>query len=118
MKKIIMLTAVAMVLAAPAAFAEDSSDKAGHHGGSGHHKGKMFKKADKDGDGAISRDEFNAMHEDRFNRMDANGDGKITEDEAKASRDKIQEKMKEHREKRQDRIEDRRENRGEDSSSE
>jgi len=42
------------------------------------------RKADKDGDGAVTKDEFTAMvHETMFARMDANADGKIDDAEMK-----------------------------------
>ena len=58
---------------------------------------KMFKEADANGDGAISRAEFDAVHVKRFKEMDANGDGKITRDEMNAARKKIMEKAKNSR---------------------
>ncbi|MDD5056712.1 MAG: EF-hand domain-containing protein [Sideroxydans sp.] len=43
--------------------------------------GGMFKQMDKNGDGAISKKEFNAFHETHFKELDANHDGKLTADE-------------------------------------
>jgi EF hand len=40
---------------------------------------------DTDGDGAISRAEYAAQSDARFNRVDANGDGKVTEEELDAA---------------------------------
>ena len=50
---------------------------AGHEGGFGRHIGKWMKKADADGDGAISLEEVQAMRASRFTKMDGNGDGVI-----------------------------------------
>jgi Ca2+-binding EF-hand superfamily protein len=50
---------------------------------------KMFKEMDSDGDGAISRAEYDVFHANRFKEMDTNGDGKITRDEVKAERNKL-----------------------------
>jgi len=58
---------------------------------------KMFKDADTDGDGAISKAEFDAVHARRFKEMDTNNDGKITRDEMKAMREKMMEKGKDAR---------------------
>lgn len=41
----------------------------------------MFKKMDANGDGAVSKAEFNAFNAKRFKEMDANGDGKVTREE-------------------------------------
>ena len=43
----------------------------------------MFKSMDTNGDGTVSRAEFNAFHAKRFKQLDANKDGKITLDEMK-----------------------------------
>lgn len=99
MKKLLMFTAVALVMAAPVAMAEDGQGGGGHHGGP--HKGKMFEKADANGDGAVTAEEFNAFHGKVFEKMDVNGDGLITKEEQEARRAEWQEKMREHREQRQ-----------------
>jgi len=56
-----------------------------HKGHKGHHK-KMWKMMDADGDGAVTRKEFDTAHTGMFAKMDANGDGKITMEEKKAHR--------------------------------
>ena len=43
--------------------------------------GAYFKEMDKNGDGAISKKEFDAFHSQHFKDMDANKDGKISQDE-------------------------------------
>jgi len=43
----------------------------------------MFKSMDVNGDGAVSRAEFDAFYGKRFQELDANNDGKITPDEMK-----------------------------------
>ena len=53
-----------------------------HHGKScGHHKkkGEHFSKLDKDGNGSLSKSEWN----DKFKSIDTNKDGKLTADEMK-----------------------------------
>ena len=57
----------------------------GEHGG-----GKMMlKMADTNKDGAVSRDEFLAAHNQHFGMMDANHDGQVTQAERKAAREKM-----------------------------
>jgi len=104
MRKTLILTALAVVFAAPPALAEGGGEDGqgkGHHGG---HKGGMFKAADTNNDGVITRDEFNAFHEKVFDRMDMNGDGKISRDEQQkrraAWRDKMKGKMQNRRDER------------------
>lgn len=49
--------------------------------------------ADKDGDGRISRDEFNAMPARGFDRMDANGDGVLEPDEMQQAAQNAQQRL-------------------------
>jgi Ca2+-binding EF-hand superfamily protein len=56
--------------------------KKGHHGKDKHHK--MWKKMDADGDGVVTREEFDKAHGEKFAKMDANSDGKITKEEKMA----------------------------------
>lgn len=44
----------------------------------------MFKELDKDGNGAISRQEFMDGHDAKFDKMDANKDGTVSPDEHRA----------------------------------
>ncbi|MBK6895559.1 MAG: EF-hand domain-containing protein [Alphaproteobacteria bacterium] len=102
MKKVLMFSALALVLSAGGAFAER-----GEGGGPGHHKGerhekrmeKMFDKKDIDGDGAISQDEHNKASDEWFKEMDADGDGKVTKDEAKAHGEAMRKKWHDRKEK-------------------
>ncbi len=64
----IALTAVAFSLAAGAAYAAESQDE-------------FWQKADKDDDGAVSREEMNAARNALFKRADKNGDNVIGKDE-------------------------------------
>ncbi|MCW4461288.1 hypothetical protein OK349_06185 [Sphingomonas sp. BT-65] len=50
--------------------------------------GRAMKSADGDGDGAISKAEFDAQSAERFTKLDANGDGKIDATEMQAQRGK------------------------------
>jgi len=45
---------------------------------------EMFKKWDTDGDGTITRQEFDAAHDAKFDKMDANKDGTVSAEEHKA----------------------------------
>lgn len=73
------------VLGTSSAHAEPDSQHGPMHG---QMEEKMFKDADTSGDGAISKDEFNAYQSRHFNKMDANGDGKISHDEMEAGHSK------------------------------
>ncbi|QYU70887.1 EF-hand domain-containing protein [Leptolyngbya sp. 15MV] len=46
----------------------------------------MLRQADTNGDGAISRAEFEAAAAQRFARMDTNGDGTVSTEERRAAR--------------------------------
>jgi Ca2+-binding EF-hand superfamily protein len=67
--------------------------------GAGGH-GKAMAKLDTNGDGAISKAEFDARSAQRFAKLDTNGDGKIDAAEMQAHRDKAREAMKKMRERR------------------
>ena len=51
---------------------------------------------DTDGDGAISRAEFDAWSSEHFDRLDQNGDGVITEDERPERRERIRKGIGSH----------------------
>lgn len=88
MKKYLVLSALALAFAASPVLAGDHGDDDGHkHKKGGHHgkmMDKMFEKDDLDGDGAISKEEFDKAGTARFEAMDGDKDGKVTKDEAKA----------------------------------
>lgn len=49
-------------------------------------KGDRFARADSNGDGVISRDEFMALASQRFSKMDADGNGSLSVDEMRPKR--------------------------------
>lgn len=123
MKKLLMFTAAALVLTAPAAFAAEgktkksffekftsSSEKPavkvegakaeGTHEGKPRKSNNFLDKIDSNKDGDVTKEEFLKFHEARFAELDTNGDGKVTQAETDAKRAARQEKMKEMREKR------------------
>lgn len=67
---------------------------------------EKFAKHDKDGDGSLSKDEFQAAHMERsakaFDMMDKDKNGKLTKEELKEGRKAWHDKMREHRQKYQD----------------
>lgn len=95
MKKLFVLTALAVVLST----AQSQAEEYGHHGA---HKGGMFQKHDTNGDGSISKAEFLSRAEERFAKMDANGDGVISKDEAQETRAEMKDKMKDRMQKRKE----------------
>lgn len=106
MKRTMILSmAAAAIMASPAAFADHHKER-GDMEGKKSHKAYMLKKMDADGDGMISKDEFMAAHEEKFNKMDADGDGFLTEDEMKASWKDKKEKWKDGKRKKQDDMHD------------
>lgn len=56
--------------------------------------GGMIQQMDKNGDGAVSKKEFNAFHAERFKAMDTNKDGKIGSDEMDGMHQGMHGKMK------------------------
>ena len=82
--KILALGAVLTLAAGAVAVAADdrpseTRERVVVMGGPGPH-GEM----DANRDGAVTRDEFRALHDRMFGKLDKNGDGKITDDEFKA----------------------------------
>lgn len=70
------------------------ADGHGNHGNHGNNsgegqkgsKGDRFARADSNGDGVISRDEFMALAGQRFSKMDADGNGSLSADEMRPKR--------------------------------
>jgi Ca2+-binding EF-hand superfamily protein len=64
---------------------DDGSDEinARHEQGNRKHKGRSFKKMDRNDDGKITKSEALENAEERFSKVDTNNDGSITRDEAK-----------------------------------
>lgn len=91
MKKLLAISALALILSGPA-FAEDAA--APDHKG----PGPMFERADTNHDGLLSKEEFMAKHEETFKRLDTNGDGSISKEEIEVGREKWKEMRKEHME--------------------
>lgn len=97
MKKLMILGALALFSVSPAMAEEAISadaevKKERKHDGNG-----RFAKADKNGDGMISKSEFLAQAKERFKTIDANNDGEISKDEAKAHRKNKMAKIKQRR---------------------
>lgn len=80
-----LIAAGCLVCAAPLVQACDVR----HHGADG---GMLLQEMDKNGDGAISKKEFDAFHNAYFKELDANHDGKITQDEMGAIHKKTADK--------------------------
>ena len=55
---------------------------------------KSFKMMDKDGDGSVTKKEFDGRHQEMWTGMDANKDGKVTEEEIKAHHKSMKAKHK------------------------
>jgi len=70
--------AIAALLAT--SLASSVSAREGEHGAR-HDPAAMFEKADADGDGKVTQEEFAALRGDRFGEMDADGDGVVSKDE-------------------------------------
>lgn len=88
MKKSINFLAVTSCFLLSATFAHADGEKCDpsmHKQSNASRPGNMFKNADTNGDGSISKAEFDAYHAKRnaehFKAMDANKDGKLTPDE-------------------------------------
>jgi len=61
--------------------------------GGGNMLADMLKQMDKDGDGVISKEEWNKGNDQRFEHMDLNHDGKISKEEAEEAGRKMREMM-------------------------
>lgn len=83
MKRVLTLPAAAALAAvlmagAPALAGSAKADDSGDHAGPG---ARLLERLDRDGDGAISRDEARSLGDARFRRWDRDGDGAVTEAE-------------------------------------
>lgn len=86
MKKLLAISALALILSGPAMAGEEGQ----------HEPGKMFEKVDTDKDGLISKAEFLAKHEEMFTKIDTNTDGSLSKEELDAGREKWKAMRKEH----------------------
>jgi hypothetical protein len=96
-RRLALATLMMGALGTTAALAEEGTGPGGHKGPG------MFKEADTDGDGFLTRMEMDAVHQKRLDKMfaetDTNKDSKLSEEEMKAGREKMREKFKGGREK-------------------
>lgn len=84
MKKTIAYLAAASCFALSASFAHAEGDACDKNMRGQHHgdmDGMMFKKLDTNGDGVISKKEYNAFNAKHFKELDTNKDGKLTPEE-------------------------------------
>jgi hypothetical protein len=93
-KTLTLGAALAGMMLAPAAMAEDSAKKA-YRGGGGPEK--MYEALDANKDGKVSLEEFLAPHNTRFTEIDTNKDGFLSQEEMKTHHDAMREKWKEKR---------------------
>ena len=95
MRRSILFGGVLSLVLIPTAFAgtygsQQTGDMAGKKG----MHGQWFQKMDKDGDGKISKKEFQEATEKKFDRLDTDKDGYISKEEWKAAAKKWKEKHK------------------------
>jgi len=104
MKKLLMMSALAMIVSAPV-MAEGGPDGGERgQGGRGKHKiEQIFKHHDVDNDGVITKKEFRQTAEERFEKIDVNSDGEITKEEVKEHAEEMREKFGRMRERREER---------------
>ena len=85
-------------------------DGPGGHGGMGG-PGGMFKNADTNNDGFLTRTEMEDAHKKRldtmFKELDTNSDSKLSQDEMKAGREKMRDRMRERMKERKEHGDDR-----------
>jgi len=92
MKKTISHLAVVLSLVTSVSLAHAEGTNCGEnmpcqpHGAS---NGSLFSRLDTNGDGSISKAEFDAFNAMHFKNLDTNNDGKITPDELRAVQDQI-----------------------------
>ena len=102
MKKYLVLGTLAFAFAASPVLAEGGGGK---HAKGGHHgtmMEKMFEKMDADGDGSITKAEFDTFHDQRFDEIDADKDGKVTKEEIKDHMEAKRQKWEEKKEMRKE----------------
>ncbi len=95
--------AIAALLAT--SLATSAGAREGEHG-MRHDPAALFEKADADGDGKVTKEEFAALRGDRFGDMDADGDGVVSKDELIAKAMERAERRAEHMLERMDENED------------
>jgi hypothetical protein len=82
-----ILFALAAVGTSALALAEPAQPRCeGHEGHGGKDKGAHFKKADKNGDGFLTKDEVGEKRWSRIQVADANKDGKVSQPEMQQAR--------------------------------
>jgi Ca2+-binding EF-hand superfamily protein len=81
MKKLFAISLLLISTTSAACYANEESGKM--QGKEGKMKG-WFQKADKNNDGAVTKEEAASMNQEKFNKIDANKDGKITKEEKEA----------------------------------
>lgn len=95
MKKLMIMVTAFTFMASPMVFAGDAVDLQAKPQQS--RGGKMFKNADKNGDGVVSKKEFLASLETRFEKIDTDNNGEISHEEARAHAKKMHGKFKNRR---------------------
>lgn len=70
---------------------------------------KMFKDTDTDGDGFITKEEWQAKGDKMFSEIDANHDGKISKDEMKAHHDMKRAEWEKHKAEHEEKVEEHKE---------
>mgnify|MGYP001028555573 CR=1 FL=1 len=94
MKRISVLIAAGSLMAAAQQASACPGKPHGYGDGCPPKGGSYVQQMDKNGDGAVSRKEFDAFHAERFKEMDANKDGKIDSKELDATRDEMRDNVR------------------------
>lgn len=99
MKKLLLLSVLAISTMAPAAHAQDAAaPQAPMAAGKGWEA--KFKKEDANGDGLISREEYMKVAEKKFGKIDKNGDGNLSKEEVQQNQADKKAKWKDLKERR------------------
>ena len=85
----------------PGAMAPSAPPPDGERGPRKHHHKGLIERADTNHDGRVSRDEYRAMADARFDKLDANHDGFIDQAEIDAVREKMKQRFRQMRGNRQ-----------------